>query len=64
VSNRGVRRVSVRVILPAFVFWLSAMAGALAQDGSRVPEIDGPAGLAAVALLVCAGLVAYNRFRK
>ena len=57
---------SVRVILPAFVFWLGATAGALAQDGSRAtaPEIDGPAGLAAVALLVCAGLVAYNRFRK
>ena len=28
------------------------------------PEIDGPAGVAAIALVVCAGIVAYNRYRK
>lgn len=28
------------------------------------PEIDGPAGIAAIALLVSAGIVAYNRLRK
>lgn len=28
------------------------------------PEIDGPAGVAAIALLVSAGLIAYNRFRR
>jgi hypothetical protein len=28
------------------------------------PEIDGPAGVAAIALLVSAGLIAYNRFRQ
>lgn len=70
-GNRGVCRVSVRVVLPAFVFWLSATAGALAQGmpngskgGAAAPEIDGPGGVAAIALLVCAGLIAYNRFKK
>jgi len=29
-----------------------------------VPEIDGPAGIAALALLACVGLIAYNRIRK
>ena len=28
------------------------------------PEIDGPAGVAAIALLVGAGIIAYNRYRK
>ena len=28
------------------------------------PEIDGPAGVAAIALLACAGVIAYNRYRK
>lgn len=28
------------------------------------PEIDGPAGVAALALLVTAGIIAYNRYRK
>lgn len=30
----------------------------------HAPEIDGPAGVAAIALLVSVGLVAYNRYRK
>ena len=61
---------SVRVVLPAFVFWLSTTAGALAQgmpngsQGAAAPEIDGPGGVAAIALLVSAGLIAYNRFKK
>jgi hypothetical protein len=29
-----------------------------------VPEIDGPAGVAAIALLVSVGIVAYNRMRR
>jgi len=31
--------------------------------GASAPEIDGPAGVAAIALLVSAGLIAYNRYR-
>jgi hypothetical protein len=30
----------------------------------HAPEIDGPAGVAAIALLVSAGIVAYNRLRR
>ena len=40
---------------------------AAAMGNSRVvqaPEIDGPAGMAAVALLVSAGVMAYQRLRK
>jgi hypothetical protein len=32
--------------------------------GSSAPEIDGPAGMAAIAVLVSAGLIAYNRYKK
>ena len=32
--------------------------------GSSAPEIDGPAGVAAIALVVSAGLIAYNRYKK
>ncbi len=32
--------------------------------GASAPEIDGPAGIAAIAVLVSAGLIAYNRYRK
>ena len=32
--------------------------------GVGAPEIDGPAGVAAIALLVSVGLIAYSRFRK
>ena len=28
------------------------------------PEIDGPAGLAAIAVVLSVGLIAYNRYRK
>ncbi len=32
--------------------------------GHSAPEIDGPGGITAIALLVSAGLIAYNRFKK
>ena len=44
---------------------LAGEAGAFGWLPTRpAPEIDGPAGIAAIALLVSAGLIAYNRFRK
>ena len=30
----------------------------------HAPEIDGPAGVAAIAVLVSAGMIAYRRLRK
>ena len=44
------------------VFYLATEA--LADRRMATPEIDGPAGVAAVALLVSAGLIAYRRFKK
>lgn len=32
--------------------------------GVAAPEIDGPGGVAAIALLVSVALIAYNRFRQ
>jgi len=32
--------------------------------GHSAPEIDGPAGVAAIAVLVSAGIIAYSRLRK
>ena len=71
---------SVRALFAAALFWLNTIAVAVAQshpgkghgngqgkghgNGHAAPEIDGPWGVAAVALLVCAGLIMYNRFRK
>jgi hypothetical protein len=42
------------------------MARYVVQKGQGVaaPEIDGPGGVAAIALLVSVGLIAYNRFRS
>ena len=34
------------------------------HHAGHAPEIDGPAGIAAVALLVGAGLIAYRKFKK
>ena len=31
---------------------------------AAAPEIDGPGGIAAIALLVSVGMIAYNRFRR
>ena len=38
--------------------------GGRGGGGSSAPEIDGPAGVAAIALVVSAGLIAYNRYKK
>jgi hypothetical protein len=58
-------------------FWIAAASEvlALASPGgggrgfggggtASAPEIDGPGGVAAIALLVGAGLIAYNRYKK
>jgi hypothetical protein len=34
------------------------------SGGVSAPEIDGPAGIAAIAILVCGALIAFNRYRK
>lgn len=50
--------------------WASAAIKGFGGGGSggggttSAPEIDGPGGVAAVALLVSAGLIAYNRYKK
>jgi hypothetical protein len=54
-------------------FWLATVSESLALGGNwggdkgfggSAPEIDGPAGVAAIAVLVSAGLIAYNRYKK
>jgi hypothetical protein len=37
--------------------------GTMATSGSA-PEFDGPAGVAAIALLACAAMIAYRRFAR
>jgi hypothetical protein len=57
----------LRVVGATLFISCCAVSQALAQNGSRgasAPEIDGPAGVAAIAVLVGAGLIAYNRYRK
>ena len=46
--------------------WLTAsiFSEAMANGSRSAPEIDGPGGVAAVALLVGAGLIAYNRYKR
>ncbi len=64
-----------RIATTTMFLWCCAVSQALAQGkghayghtkggGASAPEIDGPAGLAAIAVLVGAGLIAYNRYRK
>ena len=60
-----------KVAFATLAFWAVAAAEAIAQvrgpggsGGVSAPEIDGPAGIAALVILVSAGLLAYNRFRK
>lgn len=60
-----------RVVFATLAIWLVAAGDAMAwgfpilrRIPHGAPEIDGPAGIAAVALLVSIGLVAYNRFKK
>jgi hypothetical protein len=51
----------------AFGMVIGAAASAFAlpyNTQNPVPEIDGPAGIAALALLASVGLLAYNRIRK
>lgn len=60
----------VALALTPVVFYAGEASAQLAkwrgseQPASSAPEIDGPAGIAAVALLVSAGIIAYNRFKK
>ncbi|MEQ1716611.1 MAG: hypothetical protein ABL907_11595 [Hyphomicrobium sp.] len=62
-KSLGLKVLGSAVVLSASA--ISALAWGL-PGGHRhhAPEIDGPAGLAAVAFLVGAGMLAYNRFRK
>lgn len=46
-----------------FLPFLCGGGGGGGGGGSAVPEIDGPAGVAALALLVSIGMVIYNRSR-
>jgi hypothetical protein len=34
------------------------------RGGVAAPEIDGPGGIAAIALLVSVGMIAYNRYKQ
>ena len=55
------------VSTPLILLATEALANPNREDGGgygSAPEIDGPAGIAAIALLVSVGLVAYNRYRK
>jgi hypothetical protein len=63
----------MRWMSPALFMLVVSVTEALAQmpkgkGGPRgphaAPEIDGPAGIAAIAVLVGAGLIAYNRYRN
>ena len=45
-------------------FVVEAAAGADWRAVRHAPEIDGPAGVAAIAVLVSAGMLAYHRLRK
>lgn len=49
----------------ALGFGVMTAGGAFALGGTvkSAPEIDGPAGMSAMVLLVCAGLLAYNRLK-
>ena len=48
----------------AMTLLIASAAPSLAFWRCEVPEIDGPAGVSAVALLVSAGMIAYNRIRQ
>lgn len=49
----------------ALAFGVMSAGSAFALGGvvKSAPEIDGPAGMSAMVLLVCAGLLAYNRLK-
>jgi hypothetical protein len=59
--------------LTALTFWFTTAVTSVAlahrSGGPRggpasAPEIDGPGGVAAIALLVGVGLIAYNRYKN
>jgi hypothetical protein len=65
----------MRWMSPALFMLTISVSEALAQGYGKggkggphgphaAPEIDGPAGIAAIAVLVGAGLIAYNRYRN
>ena len=58
------RWMNSKAVKPALFMLMLSMSEALAQVGVGAPEIDGPAGVTAIALLVGAGIIAYNRYRK
>lgn len=71
-KGKEMSRKSVYAKVSAFAVTVAFYTGEVAAKSivhpvappSQVPEIDGPAGIAALALLVSAGIVAYNRYRK
>ena len=69
----------LKFVTTTLFFWLATasevLAGGYIGGGGRgfggggggghsAPEIDGPAGVAAIALLVGAGFIAYSRYKK
>ena len=74
------RWMNSKAVKPALFMLMVSVAEALAQGHGKgggnsgngkgnggpvgAPEIDGPAGVAAIALLVCCGVIAYRRFRN
>ncbi len=61
-----------KYVTATLLVWLTTASQVLAHrpggghggGGHVAPEIDGPAGVAAIALLVSAGFIAYNRYKK
>ena len=65
----GEDEMAAKLLISALSFWVLAAVEAAAHGhghgwGHGVPEIDGVAGIAAMATLVTIGLIAYNRFKK
>lgn len=64
------------VIFAGLTFWLTTAAttvalahkhgggGGHSGGGASAPEIDGPGGVAAIALLVSVGMIAHNRYKQ
>jgi hypothetical protein len=55
------------MVFATLAFWVASAAEAAAHGhhhGHGAPEIDGPAGISALVLIVSVGLLAYNRFSK
>ena len=56
------RYVNKLVLAASAILWSIPTASALAWN-CGVPEIDGPAGLSAVAVLASVGVMAYERYK-